>query len=186
MIRKHDIFGGRPPFTIPVKPIVDSILNTKGARWKNVRSQLSPAFSALKMKLMSGSMNENVDEYIEVLAEMQKSGKPIDIFEKSQALTLKIICKSVLAMNINCLKNPNDEFLLTVREFFEFAMNPAVNIAIFFPLLATLMALINDHLTNGRMTDTIKSNLKHLIRVRKQNFRERNVDMLQLMLDAQV
>lgn len=182
MVKYFHLFSNRVPFVIDVEPLSYSLVNSKGQHWKDVRRILTPAFSAAKMKLMLDTMNRNADRMVEVMGGF--SGHDFDISVLVQALTLDVIGSCALAMDVRSQGNPKDELFVAVRDFFRYAQNMVVDMALFLPFLKPIFLFINNYLTAGKMTDTILANLKNVIRLRRSDASQKRVDMLQLMMDA--
>ena len=62
-----------------------------GARWKSVRSTLTPTFSAAKMKKMATIMTEAIKIMVQVVEKHAADQRPANFYELYQALTLDVI-----------------------------------------------------------------------------------------------
>ena len=62
-----------------------------GARWKSVRSTLTPTFSAAKMKKMASIMTESIKIMIQVVEKHAANKTEANFYELFQALTLDVI-----------------------------------------------------------------------------------------------
>lgn len=184
MIKDFSHFMNRPEMVLDVKPIIYSILCLRGQRWKEVRSVLTPSFSSSKIKLMTSIMDQKVTNMLEVVKQKALADDMFDMYDVVQGLTLDVIADCALATKTNCVRNPKDPFLLSVRNFFLHAHNKAVEYAIFFPFIANILTFIANFLTAGQMTTMIVSNLKEVISQRRKNVNFRANDVLQLMLDV--
>lgn len=76
-----------------------------------------------------------------------KSGFDVDVSFQMQALTLDIIARTSLGLNENVYEK-NNQLLHSVREFFRLSNNIAVDLAMFFPFLKTVLTFINNNLTS--------------------------------------
>lgn len=154
-------FRDRPPNFIGAKPFTDSIVFLRGDRWKHVRKVITPTFS--HNKVMSNDIIDIIIGCVNTFigfVEQQDSKTPIiNIEDRMQALTLDVINKCALNLNYNKPQESNDKLLVALNEFLNNAMNPAVDLALFFPFLRPVFRLINNYLTAGRMTDMT---VKHL------------------------
>jgi len=102
---------------------------------------LTPTFSAAKMKKMSGIMGNTIMTMIEVLeSKIEKSDGLIDVNDVFQRLTLDTIGQCALAMNVNCQKDRDDNFLKMVRAALDRQIDLTVIVSACFPLVESLVA----------------------------------------------
>lgn len=133
LIKDAHKYMNRTTMVISTKPLVQTISGLRDQRWKDVRSILSPTFSASKLKQLSPLMNNSLNTTIQILETEMCSKDDFDCFELYQGLTCDVICESALAMKVNCQHDPNDPFLSAVKGFLQYAISPMVFIAICFP-----------------------------------------------------
>lgn len=176
-------FSNRPDMHLDISPLNQTLLALKDKRWKEVRAVITPTFSSGKIKLMSQIFNKKIDVTIEVVSKKAQKNEMFDVYELVQGLTLDVIADCALAIKSRCQENPDDEFLVAVQQFFQFAHNRAVDYALMFPFVATVMAFITDYLTTGKMTTLIVGNVKSAISARRQNPDIKSLDILQMILD---
>ncbi|XP_076042947.1 cytochrome P450 3A56-like [Oratosquilla oratoria] len=184
LIKEFHNFANRPKFVIEAQPVMDTIVGLRDQRWKDVRSVLAPTFSMMKMKQMAGIMNRKVDTLLQIINNNKE--EPIEFYSTYQGLTLDVISECALAMKTSCQWDQNnDPFFAAVRAFLKNAINPAILMALYFPIFGKLLSFISNRLAlSGRMTQMIVSNVKTVISIRRKNLTQRNVDVLQLMLEA--
>ncbi|XP_035228707.1 cytochrome P450 3A31-like isoform X1 [Stegodyphus dumicola] len=183
MIKDFPIFTNRADMHLDVHPLNKTVLALNDKRWKEVRSVLTPTFSSGKIKLMTYIVDKKVDVMLDVITKKAEKGEMFDIYENVQALTLDVIADCALAMKTHCQENTKDIFLIAVRDFFRFSHNRAVDCAIMFPFVATIMAFITNYMTSGQMTSLIVSNVEKAIAARRKNPEIKSVDFLQLLVD---
>ncbi|GBM53398.1 Cytochrome P450 3A28 [Araneus ventricosus] len=182
-IKDSDVFLNRPAMFLDVAPLNKTILALTGKRWKEVRSLLTPTFSSGKIKLMTLIVSKKVDVTVSVVEKHADKNEMFDMYELVQGLTLDVIADCALAMKTHCQENPQDIFLIAVRDFFRYCHNRAVDYAIMFPFVAAVMSFISNYLTSGQMTTLIVDSVKTAITTRRANPDVRSMDILQLMLD---
>lgn len=175
-------FTDRPELEVSVKPITDSLVHLRGEKWKNVRRSLTQAFTGSKIKHMSKLINGSVSTLLKSIE--AQDGSPFDVYQSVQGLTMDVIGKCALAMDVDCIRNPQEPLLVSTREYMKSALNNAVKLAIMFPYLGKVMARLYDYSAAGQYTDQICQNLKKVIAYRKKNPKVLNTDMLQLMMNA--
>ena len=72
-------------------PCFQSEFGFLGARWKSVRSTLTPTFSAAKMKKMATIMTESIKIMMQVVEKHAANKTEANFYELFQALTLDVI-----------------------------------------------------------------------------------------------
>lgn len=90
-------------------------LTKQGSRWKQVRSTLTPTFSAAKMKKMAGIMTEAIGIMIDIVDKHAENGSEANFYDLFQGLTLDVIGQCGLGMKVNCQTDPNDKLLTMVK-----------------------------------------------------------------------
>ncbi|GFT45365.1 cytochrome P450 3A41 [Nephila pilipes] len=183
MIKDFHLFADRPGMILDVSPFNKTVVALRGKRWKEVRTLLTPTFSSGKIKLMTKFVDKKVDVTLNEVSKKAENNEIFDMYQLVQGLTLDVISDCALAMKTNCQENPQDIFLVAVRDFFHYAHNRAVDYAIMFPFVGTLMSFAFNFMTSGQMTNHIVDSLKSAIEVRKKNPEIKSMDLLQVMLD---
>ncbi|CAL1286965.1 unnamed protein product [Larinioides sclopetarius] len=182
-IKDFHVFNNRQDMFLDIKPFNNSVIYLKDKRWKEVRSFLAPTFSSGKIKLMTDIVNKKVDITLDVVEKHAQKNEMFDIYELVQGLTLDVIADCALAMKTDCQKNPKDIFLISVRDFFRYIENWAMDYAIMFPFVATIITFILKYMTSGRMTSLIVYSVNRAIAVKRENPDVKSMDYLKLMLD---
>ncbi|XP_054724068.1 cytochrome P450 3A31-like [Uloborus diversus] len=183
MIKDFQHFTNRPEMFLDISPLNKTVLALKDKRWKEVRSILTPTFSSAKIRLMTQIVNKKVDVTLKEVGKHSEKKEMFDMYELVQGLTLDVIADCALAMQTSCQENPKDTFLIAVRDFFRYAHNRAVEYAIMFPFVASIMTFISNYMTSGQMTSIIVDNVEAAIKARRANPNLKTIDILQLMLD---
>merc|ERR1712241_1445369 len=105
------------------------------------RSVLAPTFSAAKPKKMSGIMGSTIMTMVDLLDnKVDTNGGLIDVNDVFQRLTLDTIGQCALAMNVNCQKDREDNFLKMVRAALDRQIDLTVIVAACFPLVENIVA----------------------------------------------
>jgi len=185
LTREYNVFLNRPDMCVDAEPVISTLVGLRGDRWKEVRSLLTTTFSSAKMKLMTNIINEKVDTFIDVLRVEERSEKVVDCYDKFQGLTLDVICQCALALESNCQRDKDDYLLRSVRGFLKNAINWAITIVFYFPMLGGVLTYASNKLAySGRMTQIIVSHVEKVMEIRRQKKDFKTVDVLQLMMDA--
>ena len=120
---------------------IPHLINMRGETWKRARTVLAPTFSAAKLKKMSGIMGSTIMTMVDLLdTKVDTSGGLIDVNDVFQRLTLDTIGQCALAMNVNCQKDREDNFLKMVRAALDRQIDLTVIVAACFPLVENLVA----------------------------------------------
>ena len=120
---------------------IPHLINMRGETWKRARSVLAPTFSAAKLKKMSGIMGSTIMTMVDLLdTKVDTSEGLIDVNDVFQRLTLDTIGQCALAMNVNCQKDREDNFLKMVRAALDRQIDLTVIVAACFPLVENIVA----------------------------------------------
>nr|AFJ11398.1 thromboxane A synthase [Penaeus monodon] len=186
LIKEFHNFANRPKLVIEAQPVVHTVVGLRDQRWKDVRSILAPTFSMVKMKHMAGIMNEKVDELLSIIGKKSNADEPIEWYSTYQGLTLDVISECALAMKTTCQRDQEkSEFFMAVRSFLKNAVNPAILVALYFRGFGKILSYISNRFAlSGRMTQMIVNHLETVISMRRNGLHTKNVDVLQLMLEA--
>jgi len=118
LIKNARAFINRPRMVMNTKPLLHTLVGLRGQRWKEVRSILTPTFSASKMRRMSPSMGRHVTETLRILDNL-KDAEEFEVLGLYQGLTCDVISDCALAMKVNCQKDPGHKFLSAVKGFLD-------------------------------------------------------------------
>ena len=183
--------GTRLTPVIKTKPLMDTIVGLTGQRWKEIRTVLTSTFTRRNMKQLSRLMHGSIETTMEILDKI--SGQDVDALALYQGLSCEVICECVLAMRVNCQRNPTDRFMVAVREFLQHAVHPFIFFAQCFPWFAKLIQFVIDRTAmSTKMTEIVCESVHSAINIRRssQNRNKRLgggkgvVDVLQTLLDA--
>ncbi|CAL1286964.1 unnamed protein product [Larinioides sclopetarius] len=183
-IKDSHVFTNRQDLFLDMKPFNKTVVHLKDKRWKEVRSFLTPTFSSGKIKLMTDIVDKKVDITLDIVEKHAQKNEMFDIYELVQGLSLDVIAACALAMETHCQEISKDIFLISVRDFFRNAHNQAVDNAIKFPFVETIMSFLFKYMTkSGQMTSLILDSVHKAIAARRKNPDIKSMDILQFMLD---
>ncbi|XP_023238238.1 uncharacterized protein LOC111637060 [Centruroides sculpturatus] len=80
----------------------------RGTKWKQLRSVMTPSFTASKMKMMSPMINDAIKELLENFEKFCQSGEDFEVYTLFQRLTLDVIVRIAFGIQSNAQKNPKD------------------------------------------------------------------------------
>ncbi|KAJ6644085.1 putative cytochrome P450 6d5 [Pseudolycoriella hygida] len=149
---------------VDVDPMADNILFQQGEKWRNVRTQLSPAFSSGKMKAMFdviANCTVSMHKYVDSFADTQQSVEVRDVFAR---YATNVIVSVAFGIDIDCIKNRDDEFREKgTRIFLPTLTNMIRNtIPVMAPRLAKLFGVrFADKDVGEFMIATVRKNLEY-------------------------
>ncbi|XP_067392195.1 thromboxane-A synthase [Emydura macquarii macquarii] len=186
LVKDFSNFTNRMTPGLVKKPMVDSILCLRDQRWKDVRSLLTPTFSAAKMKEMTPLINQACDVLLSNLKIYADSGKAFDIQRCYGCFTLDVVASVAFGTQVDSQKNSDNAFVKNCKKFFEFSMLTSILIlTIAFPFIMIPLARILPNKSRDELNGFFIKAIKNMIALRDhQDANERRRDFLQLMLDA--
>ncbi|XP_039345853.1 thromboxane-A synthase isoform X3 [Mauremys reevesii] len=186
LVKDFSNFTNRMTPGLVTKPVIDSILCLRDQRWKEVRSILTPAFSAAKIKEMTPLINQACDVLLSNLKVYADSGKAFDIQRSYGCFTLDVVASVAFGTHVDSQKNPDNTFVKNCKKFFEFSMlRPILILIIAFPFLMIPLSRILPNKRRDEMNGFFIKAIKNMIALRdQQDANERRRDFLQLILDA--
>ena len=165
---------------------IPHLINMRGETWKRARSVLAPTFSAAKLKKMSGIMSSTIMTMVDLLDKTvdTKAGL-IDVNDVFQRLTLDTIGQCALAMNVNCQKDREDNFLKMVRAALDRQIDLTVIVAACFPLVENIVAWLFQRRGRKWTNQVIIERCRKVLHARQANPpKVAPVDALQLCMEA--
>ncbi|XP_075795493.1 thromboxane-A synthase isoform X2 [Pelodiscus sinensis] len=186
LVKDFSNFTNRMTTAMVTRPMVDSILCLRDQRWKDVRSILTPAFSAAKMKEMTPLINQACDVLLSNLKVYADSGKAFDIQRSYGCFTLDVVASVAFGTQVDSQKNPDDVFVQNCKKFFQFSLlRPILILTIAFPFIMIPLIRILPNKSRDDLNGFFIEVIKNMIALRDhQDANERRRDFLQLMLDA--
>lgn len=145
-------------------PMSNNILFQGGEKWKRNRAKLSAAFNTINTKTMFSmfiKLGKSIHQQIDQLA---KTGQLLDIREMCRRYVSSVILTSALGFDIDCVKNPDSEFLQYVKRFFKATVINMfrLNITFLHPKLTKLVGLpFASKEFSKYMIDTVRENMKY-------------------------
>ncbi|XP_028264307.1 thromboxane-A synthase [Parambassis ranga] len=186
MVRDFSSFPNRMTIRFSTKPMSDCLLALRNEQWKRVRSILTPAFSAAKMKEMVPHINTAIDSLMNNLNVHAESGEAFDIHRCFGYFTMDVIASVAFATQVDSQNNPDDPFVHHAQMFFSFSFfRPMILFAMAFPfIMVPLMRFIPSKRRDGMNNFFINIIHKIIKQREEQPPEQRRRDFLQLMLDA--
>lgn len=175
----------------PNPPLFHHIITAQGSRWKEVRSLLNPTFSALKLKLMTPTIDSSIEILLDKVERHAQKDEEFDIYGYFQLLTTDVIAKCALGIETNVQNNQNDPFFLAAKKVFDMMPSKILLLFTCFPELDVVLYPLRRGMEMIRVmldrspTVTISNLIRAAIQLRKAK-PIKHTDLLQLMLDSRV
>jgi len=151
-----------------------------GQKWKDLRTTLSPTFSASKIKQMMSFMNEAVDTLIQKVDKVSKTGEIVDFHRWLQSLTMEVILSTAFGVKAETQTVENDP----ITEMAKKATSPKPIVGLLMlPFGAELFKYIRDPFNFDKIGSVAAKIIAERTKARGGSKAQRK-DMLQLMLDA--
>lgn len=101
----------------------NSLFQLKGAKWRDMRATLSPAFTGLKMRQMFDLVSECGEQMAETLTLRAEATGKVDYEMKElfSKFANDVISSAAFGYKINSFEDPNNEFFLSGKKFLEFS-----------------------------------------------------------------
>ncbi|KAF2902946.1 hypothetical protein ILUMI_03246 [Ignelater luminosus] len=149
-------------------PLTGHLFSLKGARWRSLRSKLTPVFTSGKIKMMFQTLANCSDDLVSVVDKHIEEVQPIDVKDVVARFTTDVIASCAFGIECNSLKNPNSEFRKYGRKIFEVDMwDSLTRLMTFF--LPNLLIYIKIRTFRKDMTDFFVNTVKETV-----NYRDRN------------
>nr|QEL53085.1 cytochrome P450 CYP9A104 [Mythimna separata] len=157
-----------------------SLLLMKGERWREMRTTLSPAFTASKMKLMLPLIVENSDNIIQYLHDHQS--EIIEVDDLMRRYTNDVIASAGFGLKINSLEDRDNEFFKIGNNVLNFNLKQRV-LFIVSTLFPNLTKKLGVRLFPEKTYNFFKNIVTSTMEYRTRENVERP-DMIQLLMEA--
>ncbi|XP_012231001.1 cytochrome P450 9e2-like [Linepithema humile] len=129
-----------------VEPLfAKNIFALRGDRWKEMRNTLSPSFTASKMKFMFELISKCSSDFVDYLVEHPEICLAIEAKQAFRRYTNDVIATAAFGINVNSMKDQNNEFYTRGVEATTFSGGILVMFKIMFlrlfPRLSSLIGL---------------------------------------------
>uniref|UniRef100_A0A1B0CWX5 Cytochrome n=1 Tax=Lutzomyia longipalpis TaxID=7200 RepID=A0A1B0CWX5_LUTLO len=187
-IKEFDHFTDHQPVGVrDIDPLFShSLIMLEGNKWREMRSNLSPAFTGSKMRLMSALIVEICEQMVDYLKTEAKEKGPqaYEMKELFSRVATDIIGTCAFGIKVDSLKERENKFFVTASKMFN---TTSIKLAFkligirIFPSVMKLCGIkIFDEIYKGFLKDLVLSNMK--------TRQEKNIvrpDMINLLIEAQ-
>ncbi|GIY91601.1 cytochrome P450 3A4 [Caerostris extrusa] len=168
------------------------LITLRDKRWKEIRSIITPSFTASKMKQMAPIMNSTIDSLVANVGKKCDAGEAFDIYPMYQGLTMDVIGRTAFGIQTDSQNNPDDPLLRSSKILFSRDIrSPLGLLALSFRSLNAVwsyLGLLRLTVLN-RGTNPVRElieSVKAVIALRREDKESRRPDLLQMMIDAEI
>lgn len=160
-------------------PMSATLVNLSGRKWRNLRTKLTPSFSAVKLKGMVPLLNECADSLVALVGASARDGE-VEMREVMAKFTTDVIGSCAFGLHFNTLKDPDSQFREMGRRVFlpTYARTATHLTRVFFPALLSVLRL---RTVSKEITDFFISLVRDVIQFREKSGETRN-DFMQLLM----
>ncbi|KAF5277216.1 hypothetical protein FQR65_LT03922 [Abscondita terminalis] len=126
LIIDFEHFTNHTVFSEDYDPLSRHLFALKGSEWKAMRTKLSPAFTAAKIKTFFVTMVKCLDDLVDLLDNAALHNETVDGKELVSRTTIDIISSCAFGFECNSLKNPNSKIRNVTLKFFHYSIRNAV------------------------------------------------------------
>ena len=165
----------------------ESLIASNGAKWKMLRSIISPSFTTGKIKAMHDLMKVCIGKLTaKIEDEIKEQGGPAEfkILETFSKMTLDVIAAGGFGLTIDPYRDPNDPFIRNAIKVFEFRRWPLLLATILPQRVSEFLSLSSNPPDAWNYLVQNSTRLMHQRRAAKKRDDE-FVDVLQLLIDAE-
>lgn len=97
-----------------------NLISLKGQKWKEMRSNLSPAFTSSKMKYFFTQISKNAQQFTNYFVNKDEVLVSVDLRDTFRRFTNDVIASMAFGIECDSLKDPNNEVYLMGKELSDF------------------------------------------------------------------
>nr|KAG5699953.1 hypothetical protein BaRGS_018252 [Batillaria attramentaria] len=184
LVKKFGLFPNRVTNQIlNYKPWSENLLNLKDDQWKHVRSQLSPTFSAGKLKKMTLAIERVVKNLQSHVKSKAETGEEVELKKLCQSYAIDNIAGVAFGLQVDSLNDPDDLFKKQSTDLTNFS-NVLVSVIVMFPFMIPVLRKFGitfpPQSANRFFTGVLDSALKE-----RRLESKKHTDFLQLLVEAE-
>ncbi|NP_001165942.1 cytochrome P450 9AH2 [Nasonia vitripennis] len=160
-----------------------NLVFANGERWRNIRTMLSPSFTSSKMRSMFVLMSRCAQDFVDQFIELYQSKPEINMKDALTRYANDVIATCAFGLEVNSLREPNNQFYLTGRRATNFASLSLLLKFMLMRLCPSLASALKIRIVSKKDTDFLVNVIQSTIKDRDAKGISRP-DMLQLMMDA--
>ncbi|XP_071822488.1 cytochrome P450 3A13-like isoform X1 [Apostichopus japonicus] len=184
MISKFSSFPNHAEAPFKDRPLDAAVSNARDAHWKAVRSTLSPAFTASKLKQINNLINECCDRLLKNFEEQQGKEGGIQCKDLFGSYSMEVVASVFFGIQVDSQGNPDDPFVKHAKDAFSFSIyNLKLILVLLVPGVGKLYDLFDVSITNPKIKKFFLGVIAKALELRDKGEVKR-MDILQLMADS--
>jgi len=162
-------------------PLSAHLFAIGGAKWRKLRTKLTPTFTSGKMKMMFNTLVQSGDQMLGAMNELHQNKQGIDIKEVLACYTTDVIGSCAFGLDCNSFKTPDAEFRKYGKQIF--APSLMQNLRIVFGLAQPSLArFLGIKILDPPVSNFFMNIVKDTVKYREANDVDRK-DMMKLLID---
>ncbi|XP_030034229.1 cytochrome P450 9e2 isoform X2 [Manduca sexta] len=170
-IKDFEYFADRKEFfPVEIAPLLgNSMINTNGYKWREMRLNLSASFTGSKMRQMFPSMVDVSENIVSYLKSCQAT--PVDMVDTMRRYANDTMASAFFGIQVNSVENRNNEFYKTGKDAADFTVLDKVCyfLAVQSRLLAKVMQILGIQIFSMKQINFFRDIIANNIKLRKQN-----------------
>ncbi|XP_034937249.1 cytochrome P450 9e2-like [Chelonus insularis] len=160
-----------------------NVFSLRGERWRQVRSALTPSFTAAKMKFLFKLISQTSEEFVEYLYDNPDLCETLDIKDAFTRYTNDVIATSAFGIQVNSMKDRENEFYLRGKDATNLTGTRRILKFMCGILFPRLMRALGYTFLTKKTNDFFVNLIKNTVKYRDQNEIIRP-DMIHLLMQA--
>lgn len=164
----------------------NALFNLRGDKWRDMRTTLSPAFTASKMRMMFRLMLQVADNMIENIGQSLSQGlsKDYEIKDFCSRFTNDIIALCAFGIEVDSMRDQTNQFYVAGKKINDF-VSPKLMLKFFaYKVCPPLAKLLGLQMFDARTKDFFRRMVTESMAHRKAN-NIQSPDMISLLMEAQ-
>ncbi|KAF2894454.1 hypothetical protein ILUMI_11716 [Ignelater luminosus] len=162
-------------------PLSGNLFTVDGAKWRSLRTKLTPTFTSGKMKMMFHILVECGSQMKDAIDTMCSKNCPVDIKDVLARFTTNIIGSCAFGLDCNCFTDPNSQFRKCGKRIFDLTKLETFALFLAFSV-PSLARKIGIKTTPDEVTEFLLNVIQEAVKYREQNNIMRK-DFLQLLIE---
>lgn len=154
----------------------------RGDKWRDVRTLLSPAFTANKMRAMFQLISECAVNFSEYLINVPSDKRVMEMKDIFSRYANDVIASCAFGINVDSMRNPENDFYAFGKKATNFGMISLIKI-LMYQHMPMVMRLLNLKLIDDRTNAFFVNLVADTIRIKKEKGIIRP-DVIQLLIDS--
>lgn len=159
-----------------------NLIALRGDKWRDIRSLLSPAFTASKMKTMFQLISECAVNFSEYLLNVPSDKRVMEMKDIFTRYSNDVIASCAFGIDVDSMRNPENDFYIFGKKATNFGMFALMKIMMY-QHMPSLIRLLNIKLIDDRTNAFFVNLVADTIRIREEKGITRP-DVIQLLMDS--